>query len=100
VEQAMALPYFLGAHWFQWQDQPVLGRMDGENYNIGLVDVTNRPYLELVQALKDTHEVSVCCLACSGRADPFDFDAPQIARSTWPGSPGSRNGCGLRWRWT
>ena len=47
----LALSYFLGVHWFQWQDQPVLGRMDGENYNIGLVDVTNRPYPELVQAL-------------------------------------------------
>jgi hypothetical protein len=23
-----------GAHWFAWGDEPVLGRMDGENYNI------------------------------------------------------------------
>jgi len=32
------LPYSLGAHWFAWRDEPVLGRMDGENYNIGFVD--------------------------------------------------------------
>lgn len=57
VEQAMALPYFLGAHWFQWQDQPVLGRMDGENYNIGLTDVTHRPYPKMAEALKATHKV-------------------------------------------
>ena len=43
VEQAAALPGFLGAHWFAWGDEPVLGRMDGENYNIGFVDVTDRP---------------------------------------------------------
>jgi hypothetical protein len=55
LEQAAALPCFVGAHWFQWADEPVLGRMDGENYDIGFVDVTNRPYLELVEAAKTTH---------------------------------------------
>jgi hypothetical protein len=29
--------------------------MDGENYNIGLVDVTDRPYAELVESMKTTH---------------------------------------------
>src|SRR5664280_1642803 len=55
VEQAAALPAFLGAHWFTWRDEPVLGRMDGENYNIGFVDVTDRPYPELVEAAKAAH---------------------------------------------
>jgi hypothetical protein len=54
VEQAMSLPYCLGAHWFAWRDEPVLGRMDGENYNIGFVDVTDRPYPELIDAVKAT----------------------------------------------
>lgn len=45
VEQAAAFPAFIGASWFQWTDQPSTGRMDGENYNIGLVDVTDRTYL-------------------------------------------------------
>jgi len=56
VEQAMSLPYCLGAHWFTWRDEPVLGRFDGENYNIGFVDVTDRPYPELVAAAKTTHQ--------------------------------------------
>lgn len=56
VEQAAALDCFLGAYWFQWRDEPVLGRGDGENYNIGLVDVNNRPYKELVEAAKLTHK--------------------------------------------
>jgi hypothetical protein len=55
VEQAAALDSFIGAHWFQWRDQPVLGRFDGENYNIGLVDVTDRPYAELVAAARASH---------------------------------------------
>jgi hypothetical protein len=56
VEQAASLEWFLGAYWFQWRDEPVLGRMDGENYNIGFVDVTDRPYVELIEAAKATHK--------------------------------------------
>jgi len=40
--------------WFQWIDQPPTGRSDGENYNIGFLDVTDRPYKELVDAVKET----------------------------------------------
>jgi hypothetical protein len=56
VEQAASLEWFLGAYWFQWRDEPVLGRMDGENYNIGFVDVTDRPYVELIGAAKASHK--------------------------------------------
>lgn len=47
-------PYFIGAHWFQYYDQPLLGRAwDGENYNVGFVDVTDQPYGDLVQAARE-----------------------------------------------
>ena len=55
VEQGAAHPALVGAHWFQWLDQPVTGRFDGENYNIGFVDVTDQPYAEMVAAAKLTH---------------------------------------------
>ena len=55
VEHAAAHPSLVGTHWFQWVDEPSTGRFDGENYNIGLVDVTDRPYPDLVDALKATH---------------------------------------------
>jgi hypothetical protein len=55
VENALAMPELIGTHWFQWADQPVTGRFDGENYNIGLVDVTDLPYSELIRALQETH---------------------------------------------
>jgi hypothetical protein len=55
VEQAAAHPALIGTSWFQWVDQPCTGRFDGENYNIGLVDVTDRPYADLVEAMRTTH---------------------------------------------
>ena len=55
VENAAAMPALIGTHWFQWADEPNTGRFDGENYNIGLVDVTDRPYAEMVEAMQATH---------------------------------------------
>jgi hypothetical protein len=55
VENAMADPNIVGAHWFEWIDEPSTGRFDGENYAIGLIDVTDRPYVELIEAAKTTH---------------------------------------------
>lgn len=55
VEQGAALPEVVALHYFQLNDQPILGRFDGENYNIGLVDVVNRPYPELTAAAKETN---------------------------------------------
>jgi len=56
VEQAAAFPAFVGSSWFQWMDQPSTGRMDGENYNIGLVNVTDQPYPDLIDAMRLTHQ--------------------------------------------
>ncbi len=54
VENAASHPALIGAHWFQWIDQPSTGRYDGENYNIGLVDVTDRPYPDMIKATAET----------------------------------------------
>ena len=56
VENAAAIPSIIGTHWFQWWDQPATGRFDGENYNIGFVNVTDRPYKELIEATRETHK--------------------------------------------
>ena len=56
LENAASHPAFVGAAWFIGVDEPVTGRLDGENYNIGFVDVTDRPYPDLVEAAKRTHE--------------------------------------------
>ncbi len=70
VEQAASFPAFIGSSWFQWVDQPSTGRKDGENYNIGLVDVTDRPYRELIEAMKTTHRRLQA--VHSGKLPPFD----------------------------
>lgn len=39
LRRVIARPYLVGAHWFQYMDQPATGRVDGENQNFGLVDI-------------------------------------------------------------
>ena len=47
---------FVGCHWFQYTDEPLTGRSwDGENYNIGMVSVTDTPYAEMIQAARKIH---------------------------------------------
>ena len=57
VEDAAADPNCVGTHWFTLYDQSALGRFDGENYNIGFLDVCNRPYDELSSSAQQTHEL-------------------------------------------
>ena len=52
VEACLDHPRFVGTHWFQWQDQPLTGRNDGENYQIGFLSVADTPYPELVKAAR------------------------------------------------
>ena len=84
VEQACSLPACIGVHWFTWRDEPVLGRMDGENYNIGFVDVTDRPYPELVAAARETNRRLEAVHA--GRTPPFNR-RPMASDAGSPSSP-------------
>ena len=54
LEHAASHPAFVGASWFTAIDQPVISTT--ENYNIGFIDVTDRPYPEMVQAAIATHK--------------------------------------------
>jgi len=40
----------VGLHHFAFKDQTLVGRWDGENYGFGLVDVTDTPYQDFVDA--------------------------------------------------
>ena len=49
-------PLLVGCHYFKYADEPLTGRPgDGENYNIGLVSVTDTPYPEFLAAAKAVH---------------------------------------------
>jgi len=52
VAAAAASPDIVGAHWFEYTDQPVTGRLlDGENSHIGLVGITDIPFGGFVEAV-------------------------------------------------
>ena len=74
LEDAAADPYCVGVHWFTMYDESALGRSDGENYNIGFLDICNRPYDELARAAMTSHERMYAVAA--GQTKPFD-EAPQ-----------------------
>ena len=52
VKSALKNPLIVGTHWFQYQPQCLTGRGDGENYQIGMVDITDTPYPELIRAVR------------------------------------------------
>jgi hypothetical protein len=55
MEDAFSRPEVIGIHYFQLFDQPFTGRFDGENYQIGLLDVCNQPYKEVMDEIKKAH---------------------------------------------
>ncbi len=50
VKSALGNPWIVGAHWFEYGDEATTGRFDGENYQIGFVDVCDTPYPETISA--------------------------------------------------
>ena len=46
-------PYVVGADWFQYYDQPMHGRFDGENFDFGLVDIHDQPYQPITSAASE-----------------------------------------------
>jgi len=56
VRSVVDHPLMVGCHYFKYADEPLTGRPgDGENYNIGLVSVTDAPYPELIEAARMVH---------------------------------------------
>ena len=53
VQGALRNQWLVGTHWFQYRDQATTGRGDGENYQIGFVDIADTPYQEIVAASRE-----------------------------------------------
>ena len=53
VGGALRNPLIVGTHWFQYGDQALTGRGDGENYQIGLLTVCDMPYPETIAAVRE-----------------------------------------------
>ncbi|EIM03702.1 beta-agarase [Rhodanobacter denitrificans] len=57
VAAAASDPNIVGAHWFDYADQPVTGRLlDGENSHFGLAGITDIPFGGFVQAVRAANE--------------------------------------------
>jgi hypothetical protein len=70
LEQGFTRPEIVGMNYFEWLDEPINGRYDGENFNIGVMDVCHQPYKELTDAIKTTNERLY--LVADGQLQAFD----------------------------
>jgi len=73
-EDAAANPYCIGVHWFVLYDQSAIGRFDGENYNIGFLDICNQPHKPICDAAIKSHEQMY--KIAEGTVAPYN-DAPE-----------------------
>lgn len=69
LEEAAACPWCVGAHYFEYNDQSLLGRFDGEHMAHGLIDCTNRPYPAMARAITQTSDELYDVL--TGRQKPW-----------------------------
>ena len=102
VRHFAAFPNVVGLHWFQYADEPSGGRGDGENFNMGLVDIHNQPYQGLVAALKKANAEVPAIHAASAvrtppqpavlpiRAAPVPIRADDKSLADWPDKAGTR----------
>lgn len=49
AEKAADHPNSIGIHYFAYNDDPVLGRFDGENFHHGFVTTAHKPYTDFIE---------------------------------------------------
>jgi hypothetical protein len=81
VRMLAGLPYVVGADWFQYYDEPPRGRkLDGEDYNFGLVDIHDRPYAEVTAAFQSIDVTAVKSAVGTRRLDAASGVPPAPAQ--------------------
>jgi hypothetical protein len=64
------LSYVVGADWFQYYDEPPLGRKpDGEDYNFGLFDVQNNVYADVTKTFASLNTTKLKSAVTVKRSD-------------------------------
>jgi hypothetical protein len=71
LERTAAKQWCVGAHWFTLYDQSAIGRFDGENYNVGFLDVCHRPYAKIGAAARQAH--TRLYRIAAGELAPYDL---------------------------
>ena len=84
----------VGAHWFQYCDEPLGGRLDGEDYNMGLIDNMNRPYEDVTEMFQRLNPVldMVHSEAGTPRGGFNQAVAPAAGKDRAPGPAGVKCG--------
>ncbi len=72
------IPAVLGTQWFMYSDDPKGGRADGEDYDFGLVDIDNRPYEKLTQALAIANRAAPAIHAAATPSHRASLTAPIV----------------------
>ncbi|MBM7582197.1 hypothetical protein JOD02_001054 [Caldicoprobacter guelmensis] len=78
METAATSRHFVGAHHFTLNDQAALGRFDGENFQIGCVDICQRPYYEFIEGIMQTNRILY--EVADGRQANYDQPPKEIPR--------------------
>lgn len=55
MEAVVGSKYGAGAHYFEYNDQPLLGRFDGEAMQHGVIDCCNKPYDDMIAYISDAN---------------------------------------------
>ena len=71
VENAFAHPAVVAVTWYKWRDDPATGHEYGENYNLGIVDITDQAYPLMIRSVVQTHGRLLEVHA--GKEPPFDY---------------------------
>jgi hypothetical protein len=71
-------PHIVGTHWFQYYDEPKGGRSDGEDFNMGLVDIYDQPYEEVVESFTRTNSLLPRLHAQTKACGSHLQDAPSV----------------------
>ena len=56
AENAASHPNSIGIHYFSFNDDPVLGRFDGQNFHQGFVSVAHKPYIDFVKGYSKVND--------------------------------------------
>ena len=78
METGATSKYFIGAHHFTLNDQAALGRFDGENFQIGCVDICQKPYKEFIDGIFATNRILY--LVADGKRKNYDQLPQEIPR--------------------
>jgi autotransporter-associated beta strand protein len=82
VNSALSMPWCVGVHWFQYVDEMIIGRGDGENANEGLVAMTDTPYPELTAQAAATNGAMYSTRAAVAVANPVVITPSAVTGSS------------------